>query len=416
NCLVGHAGLFDPIAETYHKFAITETSISCERCHGPGALHVERHARGWHEATATDAVDDTIVNPARLPRELAEAVCQQCHLRSSAAVAVRGRSERDFRPGLPLQEFRYDLRFESGAEQFTVTGHVEQLRLSRCYQQSMMTCLTCHEPHDHPRPRRRADHYQRACLACHQPGQCNVAPEIRARQSPANQCVHCHMPQAATEVTHVALTHHRIGKHGLAERPLRTERGELRPVLPWLHADAATRKRSLGLGYLEIAGWLGSGPVGRVVQQQALALLTEMEEACQADPAVAAARLQLEPSLPVEDVIARADRIIAHPGTAARDRGDALWLRADALARIGRFDEAAADLRRLTTMRRKATDWLTLADVYRAAGREIDSIAAFESAVAINPRLWKVQRYLAEHFRRAGDVAKAAFHQARAVP
>src|SRR5262249_3454658 len=47
-------------------------AIGCERCHGPGALHV------------TGDLDHTIVNPARLPPPLRDAVCEQCHLEGEA--------------------------------------------------------------------------------------------------------------------------------------------------------------------------------------------------------------------------------------------------------------------------------------------------------------------------------------------
>src|SRR5262249_38622948 len=86
-CLTCHAGRAEAIDGSLHRMKIAGAAIGCERCHGPGALHAERH-REKHPAAG---VDDTIVNPARLPRDLAEAVCSQCHLRSSATILARGR-------------------------------------------------------------------------------------------------------------------------------------------------------------------------------------------------------------------------------------------------------------------------------------------------------------------------------------
>src|SRR6266851_3391358 len=52
---------------------LSNLAIGCERCHGPGELHVELRRRG----AGVEGVDDTIVNPRDLPRALREGVCQQ---------------------------------------------------------------------------------------------------------------------------------------------------------------------------------------------------------------------------------------------------------------------------------------------------------------------------------------------------
>ena len=134
---------------------VIEPAIGCERCHGPGELHV-----AWHEGAlpnlysdagrstpAEGAKDNTIVNPARLSRELSEAVCQQCHLQGDVQVTVRGRRHDSFRPGFPLSDFRHEYRLFASSD-MTVVGHVEQMQQSRCYTESdSLTCTTCHDPH-----------------------------------------------------------------------------------------------------------------------------------------------------------------------------------------------------------------------------------------------------------------------------
>jgi predicted CXXCH cytochrome family protein len=188
NCLICHAGQAEALGRSAHRMHVGEAAIGCERCHGPGSLHVERHrSRERTARRATAQADYTIVNPTRLSRELAEAVCQQCHLRPTAVVIARGRKLVDFRPGLPLQDFRQPFMLEGTDSSMTVTGHVEQMHLSRCYQKSStLTCLTCHDPHGEPGPEQRLAHYQSACLGCHAPQRCTGSAARRARESPEN--------------------------------------------------------------------------------------------------------------------------------------------------------------------------------------------------------------------------------------
>src|SRR5262249_51427449 len=145
-CLICHAGRSESLGRSQHRMRVSELAIACERCHGPGSLHVEaQEGKTPTKERSKDAIDYTIVNPRRLPRELAEGVCQQCHLRTSAPVIARGRKPNDFRPALPLSDYRQDYSLESPDATMTVTGHVEQMHLSKCYQKSdTLTCTTCH--------------------------------------------------------------------------------------------------------------------------------------------------------------------------------------------------------------------------------------------------------------------------------
>src|SRR5262249_52353349 len=97
-CLFCHTNHADCVAGSLNHFRLRVFrgyAIGCERCHGPGELHVQRHERG-EPATG---FDDTIVNPNRLEPVLREAVCQQCHLEGSMRILRRGRQPFDYRPG-----------------------------------------------------------------------------------------------------------------------------------------------------------------------------------------------------------------------------------------------------------------------------------------------------------------------------
>jgi hypothetical protein len=415
-CLTCHAGRAEAVGQSLHRMRVTEAAIGCERCHGPGSLHADGH-REPAEARR-GAADLTIVNPARLPRELAEAVCQQCHLRSDATVVARGRRVNDFRPGLPLTPFRADYRVESRGGSMTVVGHVEQMHLSKCYQKSdTLTCLTCHTPHGEPASAERVAHYKAACLGCHAPDRCTVAPERRRAESPENDCTRCHMPSAPTEIPHLAFTHHRIGVHRGGPPAGATAGGEEpRPFLDLSGLGKVDRRRSLGLGYLEAAN-RAMDPI-RVARfrEEALGLLSGVREAGLRDPAVDAGLARLRFELRLGGADRPAADALADPAIAGQDRCTALFLLADEYATRGRHRDAIAALRELTSLRRHAADWLLLADCLGALGDQPGQEEALTAATRISPRLWKVHHYLAEAYRRRGNQERATWHQQRAVP
>jgi predicted CXXCH cytochrome family protein len=450
-CLICHAGHAEAVGGSLHRMRLPEPAIGCERCHGPGALHVERHARrerplvptplprgerGRDEGPAA-GIDYTIVNPTHLSRDLAEEVCQQCHLRAAATVVARGRKLDDYRPGLPLQDFRADYRLAVPDSSMTVVGHVEQMHLSRCYQGSKtLSCLTCHNPHSEPRPEARVAHYKAICLNCHTPERCTVPPPRRQKESPDNNCVHCHMPTAPTEIPHLAFTHHRIGVHaGPAAPPsplplspagrgvgVRGRAGEghgpgvLEPFLDLSRFGEADRQRSLGMGYLEVASRARAEGLRLHYQEQALKVLSQAQAAGLREPVLDLALGRARFALGLEGVLPYAERALAHADLSGQDRCDALFLVADAQAAERRHEDAAATLRELNGLRRHAVQWLLLADCERALGRPDAAVAALEGAVRINPRLGKAHQYLADHYRRQGDPKRAAWHQRRAAP
>jgi len=423
-CLVCHAGQAEAVGGSLHRMRITEAAIGCERCHGPGSLHLERHAdRKPPSDGAAAAIDHTIVNPSHLPRTLAEAVCQQCHLRASATVIARGRKVDDFRPGLPLQDFRADYRLTGAEDSMTVVGHVEQMHLSRCYRKSdTLSCLTCHSPHRACSPEESIAHTKTICLKCHQPERCTVPPLRRQQESPGNNCVQCHMPTAPTEIPHLAFTHHRIGIHdkpatpkgggGRAGRSL----GVLEPLLDLSRFSAVDQKRSLGLGYLEVASLARDESSRGHYQQQALKLLSEVRTLGLQDPALDTALGRVRFALGHEDYLPYAESALAHPQLTGQDRGDALFLVADAHAAGRRYPQAVAALEQLRGLRRHATQCLLLADCERALGHDAAAESALQNAVRIDPRLWQVHQHLADRYRRQGDEKRATWHRLRAVP
>src|SRR5262245_47240648 len=89
--LICHANRAHPVEGTVNRYArpvFDGYAIGCQRCHGPGELHVASR-EGAEPAPA--GADLTIVNPRRLERPLRDAVCEQCHLTGEARTPRRGR-------------------------------------------------------------------------------------------------------------------------------------------------------------------------------------------------------------------------------------------------------------------------------------------------------------------------------------
>jgi hypothetical protein len=414
DCLICHAGQAEAIDQSWHRMRVTEPAIGCERCHGPGSLHVA--LRKDREREPPGPIDYTIVNPARLSRELGEAVCQQCHLRPTAMILARGRKLADFRPGLPLQHFKQPYMLVGDAA-MTVVGHVEQMHLSRCYQGSnTLTCVTCHNPHAEPKPEARIAYYNSKCVDCHQPQKCTVSAEVRAKQSPHNDCVHCHMPRSPTEIPHLAFTHHRVGIHKPATAVEARKDAELTPFfdLSWL--SEGDRKRSLGLGYMEAAEAEKDATLKSGYQRRALDLLGEVKRAGMKDPAIEVALARIHAELGSDDAASFASSALEFPDLDGPARCNALSLVANDLVRGNNHAQALEPLRQLTKWRRHPIDWLLLADCEGNLGHAAAAEEAMQTAVRINPRLWGVHKHLAEHFRRQGKTQVADWHQQRAVP
>ena len=421
-CLVCHAGQIKAEGKSLHRMQIIEAAVGCEQCHGPGELHVKRQneiAKATSSASA-DAADDTIVNPARLTRELSEAVCQQCHLRGSAAVIGKGKTPFDFRPGLPLGQFVQHYELSTPSTQMSVVGHVEQMHLSKCYQKSKtFSCLTCHGPHGEPEGEALTKHYIQVCTNCHQPAACRVNPERREKESPENNCAFCHMPQTPTDIPHLAFTHHRVGIHdsppGKADTETSKEPASLQPMFDLSLLSESEQKRSLGLAFLEVANKEEDPARRPLYQRQALSLLTEVRASGGVDGTVDAwlARLRFELGRP--DVQRFAQAALADPQLTGQDLCHALFLQADAQYEQKRYHDAIQTLEQIGKLRRHSMQWLLMAQCQKALGNEAATQQALLKAVHINPRLTKVQRELAEMYRRQGNEAKAKYHEARAV-
>jgi len=314
DCLFCHVNRFEPVAGTingYRRPIFHGMAIGCERCHGPGGLHV-RNPGPTDDPTGRDL---TIVNPRHLEPALREAVCYQCHLQGVYHVERAGRRATDYRPSLPLESFLavFVPAARPGGENPAV-GHVEQMHASRCYRASrgQLGCVSCHDPHRKPEPAEAAAFYRVRCLACHADHGCAKPSAERQARTPDDSCIVCHMPRAPlTDIAHTATTDHRI--HRL-EGKVPTPPGGAAPVagddvpLALYYADRfdlrarAGRDRDLGIALAQI----GRGVQGPLAARFSRLALPRLEAAVRDWPDDLAACDALATALALQDRSAEA--------------------------------------------------------------------------------------------------------------
>ncbi len=428
SCLLCHAGLVEPVEPRGFTFPHNELSIGCERCHGPGSRHVARHSEPLAELDelAADRPEDlTIVNPRRLDRPLAEAICQQCHLQGDVKVTVRGRRPGDFRPGLPLSDERIEFRLFGSGPEMTVVGHVDQLRASRCYQQDKtLSCVTCHDSHNPHRPRdaiARARVARSRCLNCHQGNDCGETQAARkTTRHLADSCAACHMPEVDTDIPHIAFTHHRIAVHppGKTRTPRDSQvglaaDGELKTIQDLSRFSAAERDRMLGLAYYRLhfqRPWQHAQFLVR-----ADGLLGQAAKEIHGDAVLDAARAEIAwEAKQVRAADRGASRVLEAEHVDAATRAVALHVKVQVLMQQGSLARAIPLLEELTTTRRDPLDWALLGHCRSRTGKLTEAIAAFEKVLTIAPGQGSIHRELVPLYDRAGDSEQAKTHRAKA--
>lgn len=213
-CLTCHNHFPKHIQGSENKYKEMPKGIECERCHGPGSLHVQEKLKGNIVDTSKFA-DYTITNPRHLPRDLQMDLCQRCHLQG-VAVLEDGKSFYDFKPGMALSEVMqvYLPRFTNSHERFIMASQADRMRLSPCYLKTeSLSCISCHNPH-HDVKSREKNRYNETCLECHSPKEANFCSTPKAeRQLEDDNCVGCHMPRTGSiDIPHVTITDHNISK------------------------------------------------------------------------------------------------------------------------------------------------------------------------------------------------------------
>jgi predicted CXXCH cytochrome family protein len=405
-CFFCHVGNIDRKAGNPNDFSILETTVGCERCHGPGELHAAKH-RSREELTG---VDPTTVNPARLPRTLSEAICQQCHLQAAGKAMISGRDEWDYRPGLPLTDFRLDFQYRLGDDTMRVVGHVEQLHMSECYKQSeSLTCITCHDPHHSPPPEAIVEHYRTICLECHSDDACGEPRQARDAVA-GNDCSTCHMPKQGSEVPHTAFSHHRIGIHRDVQPNTKVIAG-LTPVLDVSRLPADELVRCEALAKFQVSQEQPDEPSFREYGVDAAKALIQLKNAGRADADVNAILAMLA-SLQGQPEIARqlASEVVEGAASPSRAKIESLRLLAQLAYQRKDFTAAARHYRELTQYREESHDFFQLGLAEQNSGDSQRAIGALRKSVELGPASPDAHRILSAILKLTGQTDPAARH------
>lgn len=232
-CMSCHNSFPDFIKGSENKYASLPEGISCERCHGPGSIHVQQRQQGIKVDTSK-YIDYSIVNPGKLAVDLQFDVCQRCHLQGNTALK-EDKSFFDFKPGMRLSDFMtvFLPRYKNADDQFIMASHADRLKQSLCFTKSYqpettsgslrpyknsLTCVTCHNPHVSVKVTGR-EIFNTACKNCHNPDKNNSCTEKQeVRDKIQDNCVNCHMPKSGSiDIPHVTVHDHYIRK------PVKTE-------------------------------------------------------------------------------------------------------------------------------------------------------------------------------------------------
>lgn len=225
-CMSCHNALPEFVKGSENKFRAIGNGIDCERCHGPGELHVAEKQKGVIVDTSKYA-DRTIVNPAKLSADLQFDVCQRCHLQGNA-VLVNGKSFLDFKPGMRLSDVMhvYLPRYDKEGT-FIMASHAERLKQSSCFIESermyadsaslrpyknALTCVSCHNPHLSV-TQTEMQHFIQKCQSCHTSPKAECTENMNVRKNKNDDCVSCHMPMSGSvDIPHVSIHDHYIRK------------------------------------------------------------------------------------------------------------------------------------------------------------------------------------------------------------
>lgn len=420
-CLYCHVDSVQPAAGSLNRIAAPfpeQLNVGCERCHGPGELHVRERIDGANPT----GVDTSIVNPKHLSHELRSSICQQCHLQGEERITRRGRDIFEFRPGLPWEQFvAVFVRHPNITDFHKSVGQFDQMHVSKCFTGSggKLDCTSCHDAHARPEPAQAAAFYRTRCLTCHETKGCTAPPANRAGK--ADSCIACHMPKAdSTSIVHTAVTDHRVLRWErdavVPRKPLPEDADPIVPFAPTRFAPPPEeRERDLAIAFTQTIGKMmrstRAGQSGYSVQAESR--LTRTLERWPGDALAWETLGKLYGHAGSQDLFLDAARKAAK---LEPDSDFRLTTLAQALIDARKPAEALTAIEKLEKLNPRLVEHRMLrATVLMNLGEWAKAEAACREALAIHPQLPVAHLYLAQCRFRQGDAAGGDAEAATAV-
>lgn len=193
-CLECHSTYFQETTNKESKadeFSKTNyfLGVECERCHGPGVEHI-----AFHEKVPADTTGHAIFNPVKGTRRQSLDLCRFCH----GGGLSKTKPSFSFQPGDKLFDFFQPDTARPGAQIDVHGNQYGMLAASKCFANSEMTCLTCHDGHKNES--QLAAQFYIKCETCHKSAShnfCKLASTVSQKLLEAN-CINCHMPEEAS--------------------------------------------------------------------------------------------------------------------------------------------------------------------------------------------------------------------------
>lgn len=228
-CMSCHNNYPEFVLGSENKFTAVPEGINCERCHGPGSMHVEQRQTGSRIDTSK-YIDYSIVNPAKLSIDAQFDICQRCHLQGNTVLKDE-KSFYDFKPGMKLSDYMtvFLPKYKNADDEFIMASHADRLKQSACFIKSLdqtktnsknslkpykdaMTCVTCHNPHVSVRET-NPNVFNDACNSCHNEAGKSTLNCSKKGITITSNCVNCHMPKSGSiDIPHVTVHDHYIRK------------------------------------------------------------------------------------------------------------------------------------------------------------------------------------------------------------
>lgn len=191
-CLECHSTYFNVISppnkepEEYDHNQILY-GVECEKCHGPGAKHVE-----YQTQNPKDQVGRYIINPSKFSRQQSLDLCGLCH----GGRLQKTKPSFEFIAGDTLSNYFVPSTAGPATKEIDVHGNqLGLLKESKCFRMSAtMTCVTCHNSHENERG--KVEVFSGRCMTCHnkEHGTFCTINSLNV-SSIKSDCVDCHMPK-----------------------------------------------------------------------------------------------------------------------------------------------------------------------------------------------------------------------------